>query len=215
MSHSLPRVFVVGDSISAGYGPHLEKMLAGRFHYARRQGMKAAMQNLDVPRGANSGNSARCLEYFAGLRDSTGLQADLLLFNCGLHDMIHPDLHSPQRQVEPDAYRENLQQIITVVTQLGPEMIWMRITPVDEAQHNSGNGPYRFCRDVDLYNRIADEVMTSRGIPMIDLYTFTLSLGPPHETLYDGRHFHEAIQRLQAAYIAGYLERWRQDNWRE
>lgn len=206
---ALPRVFVLGDSISIHYGPHLKQMLAGRFHYARKSGDEAAMRNLDIPAGANGGDSNRCLKFLTAVRDTTGLDADLLLLNCGLHDLL-TDPATKRQQVGLDRYRENLAQIVHVGRDLAGGLLWVRTTPVDEARHNrEGETANRYARDVGRYNAAADEVMAHYGIDTIDLFAFTSSLGPPAELLYDGRHFHEPIRRLQAAYLAGRLDAWR------
>ncbi|HET8985854.1 MAG TPA: hypothetical protein VFN03_08860, partial [Trueperaceae bacterium] len=34
---ALPRLFVVGDSISLHYGPYLERLVAGRYAYGRKE----------------------------------------------------------------------------------------------------------------------------------------------------------------------------------
>ncbi len=46
----LPRVFVLGSSLTLHFSPHLEKDLAGRMHYTRKQATdgKRAEDNLDV-----------------------------------------------------------------------------------------------------------------------------------------------------------------------
>ena len=60
------------------------------------------------------------------------------------------------------------------------------------------------------YNQVADAIMDHTGIPKIDLYGFTQRLRPMYpsmDALYsDHVHFIEPVQRLQAAYIAGWLD---------
>lgn len=203
----LPRLFVLGDSISIQYGPFLETMVAGAFDYARKSGLEQALQNLDTPQGANGGDSRMCLKYLKAVLPSGELRADLLLLNCGLHDVrIKPGTTLTAVQVPLTEYRANLTEIVTLLAQHNMQMAWVRTTPVDETQHNApGQGILRYNRHVDEYNAAADEIMNMNGVPMIDLHGFTLSLGAPAETLKDGRHFHEPVRRLQAAYIAGWV----------
>jgi len=87
----LPRLLLIGDSISVHYAPYLEDCLRGRFTLLNREGAAAALADLDVPLGANWGDSSRILERLR----STGLleaaRADLALVNCGLHDIKRLD----------------------------------------------------------------------------------------------------------------------------
>ena len=62
---------------------------------------------------------------------------------------------------------------------------------------------HRFSADCRAYNAIADSVMRSRGVPCIDLYGFTHTLGP--DLYADHVHFHPHVQARQAAFIAGWL----------
>ncbi|HEX7008979.1 MAG TPA: SGNH/GDSL hydrolase family protein [Phycisphaeraceae bacterium] len=200
---SLPCLFVLGDSISVQYGPHLERMLQGVCRYTRKTGEEQARKNLDVPRGANGGDSRMCLTF---LRSLERLDADVMLLNCGLHDIKSPPNGGPL-QVPMDEYERNLHALVARVAQLGPDLIWVRTTPVDESQHNTPEmGFWRFNRDVDAYNAIADAVMAQHNVPVADLHTFTRSLGPLNELLHDGRHYIEPVQKLQAAFLAGYVQ---------
>ncbi|MCE9590591.1 MAG: hypothetical protein K8S99_08725 [Planctomycetes bacterium] len=207
----LPRLFILGDSVSIQYGPFLAAMVAGSFRYARKSGREAAAKNLDTPEPENGGDSRCCLAYLSAALKNGELQTDVLLLNCGLHD-IKVRSADPDRatQVPIDEYRANLAKIISLVTGAGICLIWVRTTPVEESQHNPpGSGMHRHSANVDRFNAAADEVMAKHGVPAIDLHGFSLGMGPLKETLSDGRHFHEPIQRLQAAHIAGWLRGYR------
>lgn len=210
MNQRIPRLFVLGDSISIQYGPHLQQMLTGHFHYSRKSGDEQALKNLDIPEGSNGGDSRMCLEFLRGMLQSGELTADLLLLNCGLHDLKH----SPKRpdgppQVPIEKYRENLRAILDLLKAHQLPMIWVRTTPVCEAQHNApGSGIIRYQRDVERYNEAADAIMAEQSVHTFDLAGFTLSLGPIDQLLHDGRHFPEPIQKLQAAFLAGSLITW-------
>ena len=61
-----PLVFVIGDSISLGYGPYLERYLAPFFRYARKNGAENVMRTLGIaPGSANGGDSSQVLKYVA------------------------------------------------------------------------------------------------------------------------------------------------------
>lgn len=204
---SLPRLFVIGDSISIHYGPYLEQYVQGQYQYARKQGTELALQNLDVPQGANGGDSSHVLEFLRMMQANGGIEADVLLLNCGLHD-IKTDPGTGEKQVTPEHYEANLRSIIEITREMGLMTVWVRTTPVDESVHNHEQSSfYRFAADGEMYNVIGDAVMRAHEVPFVDLYTFTCNLGPG---LYcDHVHFHEHIRAKQAAYIAGWLQAYR------
>ncbi len=105
-----PRLYVIGDSISIQYGPYLEKYIAGRFAYGRKTAEAEARLNLPSPQGENGGDSSVVLAFLRGMVESGALAADLLLVNCGLHD-IKTDPISGRKQVGIDYYRQNLTEI--------------------------------------------------------------------------------------------------------
>jgi lysophospholipase L1-like esterase len=202
-SFNLPMLFVIGDSISIQYGPYLEKYVQGVWRYERKSDDGQAAKNLDVPTGANGGDSRMVLEYLRLKLNDKSFSPDVLLLNCGLHDIKrHPTTNAIQ--VAADDYRHHLETIIQLVQARGIALIWMRTTPVEDERHNSRSQAFkRYARDLDEYNRIADGVMAQHRIPTIDLYTFTKSLGSEH--FIDHVHYDEAARALQAAHIAGFL----------
>ena len=200
-------IFIIGDSISIHYGPALEASLKGLdIGYSRKTGLDAAQQDMNVGRGANGGDSAMVLAYLRQ-RATRGpaIAADTLLVNCGLHD-IKTDPATGRRQVPIEAYRGNLEAIVMLATgALARRMVWIRTTPCDDRIHNGRCSEFhRFAADCDAYNQAADAVMAARGVPVIDLHAFTRSLG--QELFCDHVHFTEPVRRLQAAYIAGWLQ---------
>jgi lysophospholipase L1-like esterase len=205
---SLPRLFVLGDSISNQYGPYLRQYLGGRWQYARKTGMEPALQNLDPPHSDNGGDSAHVLAFLRAMQAYSGIDADVLLLNCGLHD-LKSDLLTGKNQIPPDQYEANLLTIIPLVREMGLKPMWVRTTPVDDAVHNERPDMafYRYAADCEVYNAIADGLMRQADLPLIDLHTFTLKLG---DDLYCNHvHFHEHIREKQAAYIAGWLDAYR------
>lgn len=197
------KIYVVGDSISIQYGPYLQAYLDGVMGYGRKEGEEEALLNLDNPQGANGGDSSMVLRFLASKAQAGGVDADLLLVNCGLHDLKR-DPASGAYQVPIDAYRENLEAIVQTARAMPCTLVWIRTTPCDEAVHNHADMAFhRFAADCAAYNGVADQVMAAAGVPTIDLYTFTRNLG---EDLYcDHVHFHDHIREKQAAFIAGWL----------
>jgi hypothetical protein len=199
-----PGLFVIGDSISIQYGPHLEKYVRGFWRYGRKSDDGQAAKNLDVPAGANGGDSRMVLEYLRVMLKDEKFRPDVLLLNCGLHDIKrHPQTNAIQ--VDAASYRRNLETICRMLRARGVALVWVRTTPVDDERHNSRSQEFkRYARDLDEYNRIADGVMAEHGVPVIDLYAFTRSLGGEHYI--DHVHYDEAARALQAAHIAGFLQ---------
>lgn len=195
----MQKLFVLGDSISMHYGPYLARMLRDAFEYARKQAVAEPSSDMRYPASANGGDSSMVLAYLQA--HLGGIAPDLLLLNCGLHD-IKTDPRDGTKQVPPDLYRANLNDIVQLVRRQKVPTIWVRTTPVDDETHNSQSvGFHRFARDVIHYNRIADATFSEARIPIIDLYTFTLNLG---DGVYrDHVHYTERVRELQAAYIAG------------
>lgn len=212
-------VYVIGDSISMQYGPYLEAALRGTgITYSRKGGPEDGPTNLDLPVGANGGDSAMVLEYLrARQRCGVPLQADRVLLNCGLHD-IKTDPTTGNRQVPLELYRANLLALVELITrQMGLALVWIRTTPCDDRVHNTRPGIafHRFASDVAAYNAAADAVMAAQSVPRIDLHTFTVNLGTGNldtpnlgpELYCDHVHFVDAVRRQQAAFIAGWLDR--------
>ena len=202
------RLYVIGDSISMHYGPYLEQYLGGAMSYARKTAEEETALGMTGAPTANGGDSSKVLEFLEAKERAGGLKADLLLLNCGLHDIkTNPD--TGEKQVPLAAYQKNLEAIVACAQRMKIAVVWVRTTPCDEAVHNTpGKGFHRFAADVIAYNAAADAIMEAHGIPEIDLHGFTLRLG---DSLYaDHVHFPPAIREKQAAYIAGFLARWRQ-----
>lgn len=197
------RVYVIGDSISIQYGPYLQRYLEGIMGYARKEGEEEALLNLDNPQGANGGDSSMVLSFLKGKVSSGGIDADLLLVNCGLHD-IKTDPSTGAKQIPLVQYEKNLRAILQTVATLRSRFIWLKTTPCDETIHNRpGMTFHRFSADCIKYNLAADRIMHDAGVPSIDLYTFTLNLG--HNLYCDHVHFHDHVREKQAAFIAGWL----------
>ncbi|MBI0397239.1 SGNH/GDSL hydrolase family protein [Cyclobacterium marinum] len=200
---SEPKLFVVGDSISMQYGPYLEQYLEGVYAYDRKREEPSNSESTEKPKYANGGDSDRVLAYLQNKLKAPDFRPDVLLINCGLHD-IKTDAQSGKKQVGLEAYKQNLEQIYDLVAKKGIKMVWVRTTPVDDTMHNSKQQTfYRYAADVAKYNEVADEIFKSRNVPIIDLHQFTLNLG---DNLFkDHVHFGEETRAKQGAFIAGFL----------
>lgn len=143
----LPRVLIIGDSISMGYTLPLRKLLEGKANVHR------------IP--ANGGPTSRSL---ASIDKWLGSGTwDLIHFNWGIHDLKHmPD---GKRQVEVADYEANLRKLVAKMKATGAKLIWASTTPIPEGELN----PVRTFGKVPEYNEIAAKVMKEAGITINDL----------------------------------------------
>ncbi|HTF66282.1 MAG TPA: SGNH/GDSL hydrolase family protein [Edaphobacter sp.] len=200
----LPKIFLVGDSISIYYTPFLQTDLSSTYSFSRKISPKpeSVADQLSDP-NVQGGNSHMVLEYLLKRYSEPDFKPDIVMFNCGLHD-IKRNPQSNAIAIDPNEYRSNLEKIVTLILQHHAKIIWISTTPVDDKRHNSISKEfYRYDRDVVQYNEIAKSVCAHFKIPIIDLYTFTKELGPGHYI--DHVHFDEPTRAQQAAYIVGFV----------
>jgi lysophospholipase L1-like esterase len=192
----IPKVFVIGDSISMHYGPYLEKSLAGFFVYDRKRGSE---NSLDDPNGSNGGDSNMVVSYLKELKGNPNFKTDYLLINCGLHD-IKRNSRNSNPQVSLDQYSKNIIEIISISKEVGAKLIWINSTPVVDSIHNSKAEFIRYDEDVIKYNNESAKIMTEMGVPVIDIYTFTKKFIP--KGYVDHVHFNNEVRQKQADFIA-------------
>jgi acyl-CoA thioesterase-1 len=150
----LPRVLLIGDSISIGYTLPARALLKDRANVHRANG--------------NCGDTAR------GLRDldkwlGTG-KWDVIHFNFGLHDLKYLDEKGqyvpPEKgkQVAPlPQYEENLRQLVKRLQKTGAKLVFATTTPVPAGSLG------RVEHDELRYNEVATRVMKENGITIDDL----------------------------------------------
>jgi acyl-CoA thioesterase-1 len=143
----LPRVLLIGDSISIGYTLPVRKLLAG----------KASVHRIPANGGPTKSGVAN-LDRWLG----TG-KWDVIHFNHGIHDLRHmPD---GKRQVEPADYEKNLRAIVERLKTTGAKLIFATTTPIPDGELN----PKRTFGKVAEYNEIALRVMNENGVAINDL----------------------------------------------
>lgn len=147
----LPRVLLIGDSISIGYTVPVQKLLAG----------KANVHRAPTNCGPTT-TGLKQLEQWLGKG-----HWDVIHFNWGLHDLKHVD---GKHQVPIDAYEKNLRELVAKMKKTGATLIWCSTTPVPAGCDN----PPRKTADVPLFNAAAKRVMDENQIAIDDLYAFAL-----------------------------------------
>jgi acyl-CoA thioesterase-1 len=148
----LPRVLLIGDSISIGYTLPTRARLQGQANVHR------------IP--VNGGPTIRGLESLDQWLGNS--KWDVIHFNWGLHDLRFMD--DGKHQVAIDAYERNLRALVERLERTGAILIWASTTPVPDAEVT----PPRKSSDVVVYNAAAKRVMDERRVRINDLYTFAL-----------------------------------------
>ena len=146
----LPRVLLIGDSISMGYTIPVRKALAGK---------------ANVHRPAE--NCHRTIDGLENMEKWLGDgKWDVIHFNFGIHDMtfVEGKVKVPLKQ-----YEENLVEITTRLKKTGAKLIWCSTTPTPKGARNG-----RTNENVLAYNAVAKKIMENEGIAIDDLYTFAL-----------------------------------------
>ncbi len=153
----LPRVLLIGDSISMGYTSEVRTLLEGKANVHR------------IPE--NGGTTAKGLKNIKAWLGKT--KWDLIHFNWGLHDMkciqddpgkrADPKAAGSHRQVSIEDYEKNLRELVAQLKATGAKLIWCNTTPVPE-----GSGG-RIAGEEVKYNEAAARVMKEAGIPTDDL----------------------------------------------
>ena len=148
----LPRVLIIGDSISMGYTLPVRELLRGKANLHR------------IPR--NGGSTKDGLQFIDGWLAEG--KWDVIHFNWGLHDLKHwkdgkLDPAGPQVSTL-DEYEKNLRELVKKMKATGAKVIWASTTPVPE-----GSGG-RTANEELKYNEVAARVMKDEGIPTDDLH---------------------------------------------
>lgn len=154
----LPRVLIIGDSISIGYTLATRDLLRGVANVHR------------IPE--NGGSTDRGLDKLeTWLETGNPIKGwDVIHFNWGLHDLKHAqdgklDLSAPQEN-SPEQYAENLRKIVDRLKQTGAQLIFATTTPVPEGADG------RVAGDEIKFNAAALEVMRENDIMINDLHAW-------------------------------------------
>ncbi|MBK5295304.1 MAG: VCBS repeat-containing protein [Acidobacteriia bacterium] len=148
----LPRVLLIGDSISIGYTLGVRKDLNGAANVHR------------IPENAaDTRNGLAKIDAWLGAS-----KWDLIHFNWGLHDL--KVTAEGGHQVPLETYEQNLTALVDRLGKTGATLIWANTTPVPQGKLN----PPRHPEDVAIFNAAAARVMQKAGIATNDLYEFAL-----------------------------------------
>lgn len=144
----LPRVLIIGDSISVGYTLPLRALLAGKANVHR------------IPEnGGPTSRGVERLEQWLGAG-----RWDVIHLNFGLHDLRI--METGKHQVPLADYEANLRKMVAQMKATGALLIWATTTPVPDAKLD----PPRHPADVVAFNAVARRVMEENGVAIDDLF---------------------------------------------
>jgi len=160
---SLPRILIIGDSISIGYTPFVSKIYEGRAEVVRNPG-----------NAQHTGTGLEKLDDWLGEGDW-----DLIHFNWGLHDLCYRHPHSPNQgrrdkelgflTTSLEQYETNLDTLVRRLKRTGARLVWGNISFVPEGELGRKIG------DELRYNAVAEKVMKRYGVPTNDIRSLTAS----------------------------------------
>ena len=157
----LPRVLLIGDSISMGYHDWVVRALDD--------------EALVVRPPENCEGTTKGIARIDDWLRIEGGEFDIVHFNFGLHDLKRVDdrgrnSHDPSDppQAPLEQYRRQLRSIARTILSSGATPIYGTTTPVPAG----GVRPHRDPEDVDRYNRVAIEIMSDLGIAVLPLGDF-------------------------------------------
>ncbi len=151
-AHDLPRVVLIGDSITRGYYPIVEQLLKGQAYVARITTSKAI------------GDPALLDELATFLKQA---RFDAVHFNIGMHGWAYTE----------DDYRQHFPELIAAIRKNAPRarLVWASTTPI-RADTESGARNDRIVRR----NSIARDLAAAEGIPVDDLHALMTPHGDMH-----------------------------------
>jgi len=158
---ALPRVLLIGDSISIGYTVPVRVLLKDKANVHR------------PPTGCGS-TATGLKELDAWLGEG---KWDAIHFNWGLHDLKYADekgdlvpVDQGKQQVPIDQYEKNLDELVVRLKKTGAKLIWASTTPVPKGAQGRVPG------DEGKYNEAAKRVMDKHGVAINDLHAFVAPL---------------------------------------
>jgi len=171
----LPRVLLIGDSISMGYTLPLRELMQDSANVHR------------IPE--NGGPTSYAVERIDTWLGNS--KWDVIHFNWGLHDIkIGKD---GKHQVEIEQYEKNLRELVAKMKATGAVLVWCSTTPVPEGKLSPARKP----GDEVAYNAVAKKVMDENGVTIInDLYAFAKPLLPTIQQKENVHFFNAGSVRL-------------------
>jgi lysophospholipase L1-like esterase len=186
----LPRVLLVGDSISMGYTVKVRERLKGKANVHR------------PPENCfESGNGLKKLDTWLGAG-----RWDVIHFNFGLHDNKYVNEQGVLTSTEkgkvvttPEQYEKNLREFVARAAKTGATLIFATTTPVPAKSNGRVEGSEL------TYNEAGWRVMKEAGVAVNDLHAFVAKHADAQQ-LPSNVHFTERGYDQLAAEVAAKIE---------
>lgn len=193
-----PNVLIIGDSISIGYTPFVQKMLKNKANVFRPMNDSDEFENCE-----GTAKGIKEIDFWVGNKTW-----DVIHFNFGLHDIKHINTLTGESssnandplQTDLIHYEFNLRAIINCFKKTGAQLIFATTTPVPKGMLSTLRDP----ENVIKYNNAAVEIMAKEQIPVNDLYTFSLPVINEIQ-LKNNVHFTEAGYEFLASQVVKYI----------
>lgn len=177
----LPKVLLIGDSISIGYTDSVRLLL---------------QQQAEVHRIPGNGQSTdfglENIEAWLGNE-----KWDVIHFNWGIWDTHIVDGKAIRNA--PEVYAANLRALVQRMKCTGATLVWASTTPVAFDLYENGLGVEK--KSIPIYNDTASQVMREFQVPIDDLYTHALPRLLELQTR-DGVHFTQVGSEFLADGVA-------------
>ncbi len=162
------KILIIGDSISMGYTPFVKESLSNKADVFHNKG-----------NAQHTGTGKEMLEEWLG-----DTEWDIIAFNWGLWDLCY---RHPESKVQGnrdkingtvtftvEQYAANMDTIVTRLQDTGAKLLFINTTVVPP------NEAGRFEGDEIKYNNAALAVMEKHGIPVHDLYQYSIDIHQKH-----------------------------------
>lgn len=178
---NLPRVLLIGDSITRAYYPQVEKRLAGKAYVGR------------LSSSAFISDPVLLMQIKMVLSQ---YKFDVIHINNGMHGWHHSEAE----------YENAFPEYLKTIRDYAPnaKLIWANTTPLKVSPASSENDTIATDERIAERNAIAAKFMRAQGIPVEDLNTPMRGHPEYHE---DNVHFNSRGIAIQAALIAPDIEK--------
>jgi lysophospholipase L1-like esterase len=179
---NLPRVLLIGDSITRDYYPEVEKQLAGKAFVAR----------LATSRFVGDPVLLKEIELVLD-----GTKFDVIHFNNGMHGWQHTEVD----------YQKALPAFLKTIQAHAPnaKLIWAATTPLRDGKDISYDPKAEYSDErIAARNAIAAKIMSAQKIPTNDLNAAMRGHPEYHS---DNIHFNSQGIQIQAAQVSAEVEK--------
>jgi hypothetical protein len=177
----LPRVLLIGDSITRDYYPEVEKHLSGKAFVARLATSRFIADPVLVKEIELVLDQAKF---------------DVIHFNNGMHGWQHSEAE----------YRQAFPKFLKIIRAHAPKarLVWAATTPLRDSKGAAFDGKVEYSNErIAARNAIAAEIVAAQKIPTNDLNAAVRGHPEYHS---DNVHFNSQGIRIQAAQVSAEVE---------